>query len=145
MFFLHIKIFYNVILFIMDKILFYKKVLTLLSDSKIEFFTNIIVYSETIFRLIVKGKKKSFLLDEYIYKIFKVLSWLSLGYEVKGLVEKYIKTYKLATNDAIILATCKYNNIKYLISIDKDFPKPCEKEGIILIDSAEKLKEFLNH
>jgi predicted nucleic acid-binding protein len=68
-------------------------ILEVLSDPKIEFFTNIIVYSETIFRLIVKGKKKSFLLDEYIYKIFKVLSWLSLGYEVKGLVEKYIKTY----------------------------------------------------
>ena len=88
-------------------------ILEVLSDPKIEFFTNIIVYSETIFKLIVKGKKKPFLLDEYIYKIFKVLSWLSLGYEVKEIAEKYIKTYKLATNDAIILATCKYNNIKY--------------------------------
>jgi predicted nucleic acid-binding protein len=83
-------------------------------------------------------------LDEYIYRIFKVLSWLSLGYEIKEIAEKYIKTYKLATNDAIILATCKHYGIKYLISLDEDFKKPCKEEGIVLIDSVEKLKEVLD-
>jgi predicted nucleic acid-binding protein len=41
------------------------------------------------------------------------------------------------------LATCKHYGIRYLISIDTDFPEPCEKEGIVLINSAEKLKGIL--
>ena len=121
----------------------WEEVVKFLADYRIEFFVNIIVYSETIFKLIIKGKKKPLLLDEYIYKIFKVLSWLNSDYQVKELTEEYIKTYKLFTNDAIILATCKYYGIKYLISIDSDFPIPCEKEEIILINSPEKLKEIL--
>ena len=55
-----------------------------------------------------------------------------------------IDKYNLKTHDALILATCKHYGIKYLVSIDSDFPEPCEKEGIILINSAEKLKEILN-
>ena len=54
-----------------------------------------------------------------------------------------MKHYNLKPNDAFILATCKYYNISYLISLDDDFQKPCEKEGITLINSAEKLKEIL--
>ena len=56
---------------------------------------------------------------------------------------RVIEHYDLRPNDAIILATCKYYGIKYLISLDNDFPEPCKKEGIVLINSAEKLKEIL--
>ncbi len=56
-----------------------------------------------------------------------------------------MKKHNLLSNDALILATCKYYRIKYLISIDtSDFKEPCEKEGIVLINSVEKLKEVLN-
>ena len=55
-----------------------------------------------------------------------------------------IKIHKLKTHDALILSTCKHYGIKYLISLDEDFKKPCKEEGIVLIDSVEKLKEVLN-
>ena len=52
--------------------------------------------------------------------------------------------HNLLPNDALILATCKHYDIKYLVSLDSDFEKPCEKEGIVLIDSAERLMEVLD-
>jgi len=51
--------------------------------------------------------------------------------------------YGLLPNDAIILATCKFYGIKYLISFDSDFRGACGREGIILIDSKEKLDEII--
>jgi predicted nucleic acid-binding protein len=71
-----------------------------------------------------------------------LIGWTYL-YPLKNLAVSYYRKYKLKPNDALILATCKHYGIKYLISIDKDFPEPCEKEGIVLINSVEKLKEFL--
>ena len=56
---------------------------------------------------------------------------------------RVIEHYDLRPNDAIILATCKYYGIKYLISIDNDFPEPCKKEGVVLINSVEKLRKVL--
>ena len=52
-------------------------------------------------------------------------------------------TYGLLPNDAIILATCKFYGIKYLISFDEDFKDACNNEGVILIDSVEKLRKIL--
>jgi predicted nucleic acid-binding protein len=43
-----------------------------------------------------------------------------------------IKCYLLA-NNAIILATCKINNIAKLPSHDSDFILPCAAEGIELL------------
>ena len=40
-------------------------------------------------------------------------------------------------NDALILATCKFYGIKYLISFDDDFRGACEGKNIVLIDSVE--------
>jgi len=37
-------------------------------------------------------------------------------------------------NDAIISATCKYNNITSLITLDNDFKKVCENENINIIN-----------
>jgi predicted nucleic acid-binding protein len=65
--------------------------------------------------------------------------------KILKIAKMVIKEYGLLPNDAIILATCKDYGVKYLISIDReDFTIPCEKEGIVLIDSVEKLKEILN-
>jgi len=54
-----------------------------------------------------------------------------------------MEIYGLLPNDAIILATCKFYGIKYLISFDSDFREACGGEGIILIDSKEKLDEII--
>ena len=65
--------------------------------------------------------------------------------KILKIAKMVIKEYGLLPNDAIILATCKHYGIKYLVSMDReDFTIPCEKEGIVLIDSVEKLIEVLN-
>jgi len=86
--------------------------------------------------------KKVSLFWRYFLSNFKILP---IDEEILKLGEKYIEIYGLLPNDALVLATCKNHSIKYLISIDReDFTIPCEKERIVLIDSAEKLKEVLN-
>lgn len=47
-----------------------------------------------------------------------------------------METYGLLPNDAIILATCKFYGVKYLISFDSDFANACESEGISQCFSA---------
>ena len=78
---------------------------------------------------------------EYFLKNFNILP---VTKEVLKITKGMIEMYGLLPNDALVLATCKYYGIKYLLSIDSDFPEPCQKEGITLINSAEKLKEILN-
>jgi len=69
--------------------------------------------------------------------------YLSVPFECLKLSDKYIKTYKLRPNDALILATCKHYGIPYLISLDEDFEESCKKEGITLINSSDSLKRVL--
>jgi hypothetical protein len=121
----------------------WKILLNHLLYPKINLYVNAIVYSESVYKLVIKGKKKSSLIDDYVFKIFKVLSWLDIPYEVKEIADKYVKHYKLSTNDSLILASCQYYKINYLLSIDNDFSKPCEKEGIPLINSSQQLSKLL--
>ncbi len=107
------------------------------------FFVNAIVYSEVIYKLITKRKVKKEIEEEFIFRLFEIFEWLDLPYSIKTKAIYCYKKYNLKPNDALILATCKYYGIKYLISIDTDFLIPCEKEEIVLINSAEKLKEVL--
>ncbi len=51
----------------------------------------------------------------------------------------FMKAYNLLPNDALILATCKLENIPVLASDDSDFFKACQKEGIQLISKMEDL------
>jgi predicted nucleic acid-binding protein len=125
-----------------------KKLLSFLLENLIfsnSIVINSIVWDETIFHLIVKGKSydKS-LTKNFLFHLFSLFEWLNISKEAAFLGLGFIEKYKLKTHDALILATCKHYNIKYLISIDNDFTIPCEKEGIVLIDSVEKLKEVLN-
>ncbi|AHF79401.1 PIN domain-containing protein [Thermococcus paralvinellae] len=79
------------------------------------------------------------LLQELTIKnLFKFLEANEFVYRIsRDLIDKY----GLLPNDALILATCKFYGVKYLVSLDDDFEYPCKREGIVLIDSAEKLKE----
>ncbi|HRG36773.1 MAG TPA: PIN domain-containing protein [Chitinophagales bacterium] len=45
--------------------------------------------------------------------------------------------YNLLPNDALILATCKLNQINMIASFDSDFKTACEKEKIQYIDSVK--------
>ena len=51
--------------------------------------------------------------------------------------------YGLLPNDAMILATCKFYGINYLVSFDSDFEEACEGEGIRLLKSIEEISKAL--
>ncbi len=53
-------------------------------------------------------------------------------------VELMIK-YNLLPNDALILATCKHNNIKNLASYDSDFENACKNENITILKEINDL------
>ena len=84
--------------------------------------------------------------EELVFCAELLLSFEVLGENLDVVSESYklMCQYNLLPNDALILAACKRYGIKYLVSLDSDFEKPCEKEGIMLIDSAEKLMEVLD-
>ena len=109
----------------------------------VNFYINSIVESEVLYYFGFKQKSKLKISKEELNIILKLFEILSLNKEVRTCFWQIFKKYNLKPNDALILATCKYYRIKYLISIDNDFPEPCKKEGIVLINSAEKLKEIL--
>ncbi len=108
-------------------------------DFKNEYYFNNVVYSEVKYKFVFKLKNKINI--DIIDYIFDSMIYLNVPYECLKLSDKYIKIYNLKPNDALILATCKHYNIPYLLSLDEDFKEACEKEGITLIDSVEKLKE----
>jgi predicted nucleic acid-binding protein len=109
----------------------------------VNFYINSIVESEVLYYFGFKQKSKLKISKEELNIILKLFEILSLNKEVRTCFWQIFKKYNLKPNDALILATCKYYRIKYLISIDNDFPEPCKKEGIVLINSAEKLKGIL--
>ncbi len=105
-------------------------------------FTNIIVESEAVFHLITKSKGKLTLneLEDFL----DFFEFLPLNNDIRTMFRKFVEKHKLKPNDAIILSTCKYYGVPYLVSLDSDFEKPCKEEGVELINSPEKLKEVLS-
>ena len=119
---------------------------TIFKDFINEFFINEVVIDEVLFYYINNKEKFYFTTLEEFAEIFDFFEFLVFDKDLLDLWIKMIKIHKFKTHDALILATCKHYGIKYLISIDRDdFTIPCEKEGIILINSVEKLKEVLNN
>jgi uncharacterized protein len=55
-----------------------------------------------------------------------------------------IKQFNLLPNDALILATCKYFDIKYLATFDSDFEVPCNSLGIRIFNDKSELKVFIH-
>ena len=71
--------------------------------------------------------------EENQTKILIDFQFIEAGESALLLVPFYIAQYNLLPNDAIILATCKINNITKLASHDTDFIIPCQQEGIQLL------------
>ncbi len=118
------------------------EILNLILQENVICFINIIVESEVVFYLITKGKGKLNLreLEEFL----DFFEFLSTNKNIQSLFKDFVEKYKLKPNDAIILSTCKYYGVPYLISLDSDFEKPCKEEGIELVSSSGKLKEVLS-
>lgn len=124
--------------------------------GKFTTFINGIVYSEVFFIFIKAKTGKSYwelkknkasvkeTAEEFLKSLFPMLSipnFLEITSEITLLSTEISRKYGLLPNDALILATCKFYGIKYLISFDSDFENACKKEGIVLIDSLEKLRK----
>ncbi|WP_297067296.1 type II toxin-antitoxin system VapC family toxin [Thermococcus sp.] len=71
--------------------------------------------------------------------LFGLFIDLEINRAVETLAVEYMIKYGLLPNDALILATCKFYNVKYLISFDSDFANACESEGISLISDPEEI------
>jgi predicted nucleic acid-binding protein len=121
------------------------------SDTKL--VSNPIVFSEYIFYflalagnkspLAIKEKSKipGLLKENYPLAIFSTIEILKVDENITVLSFELMQKHNLLPNDALILATLKLNEIKYLVSFDKnDFEKPCKKESIKLIKSVAELK-----
>ncbi|NPB06212.1 MAG: PIN domain-containing protein [Aquificae bacterium] len=108
--------------------------------DKKELAINEVVWSEVVYQLVIKRK-----LDPYsTFGFLRNFDFLFVNREVLSYAERFVDKHNLKPNDALILATCKHYKVSYLLSLDEDFKEPCEKEGITLIDSAEKLKRALS-
>jgi len=118
------------------------EILNLILKNNLICFTNIIVESEAVFHLITKGKGKLTLSE--LGDFLDFLEFLPVNNDIRTMFRKFVEKHKLKPNDAIILSTCKYYGIPYLISLDSDFEKPCKEEGVRLISSTEELKEALS-
>ena len=117
--------------------------------------SNTIVFSEMVYLKTITGErvytlkhnpeiitgKKDELGD--LFLMFEMFEHLEINKKVRDIAFRYIITYGLLPDDAVILATCKFYGIKYLISFDSDFSGACEKEGVTLIDSKEKLNKII--
>ncbi len=80
-----------------------------------------------------------------LYSILDEFSYLSDNMLIGEDAIVLMGTYGLLPTDAIILATCKFYGVRYLISFDSDFGKACEGKGITLVDSKEKLEEVIKN
>ncbi len=128
-----------------------KEILELATD-KFDVYINSIVFSEVLFKLMVLKSGKSILtiksqnLISSLIKELKNYSELLLLFEVLeenkevlNISLEFIEKYNLLTNDALILATCKYYGIDKIASFDSDFEKATITEKIKLIRSMNDL------
>ena len=125
-----------------------QELLDSLRTSNNDLFINSIVVSEYLYRLLGILAEKSPMSVAESGKIGEILN----KHETKLLLSRFeylniskvamlqsidfMKNYNLLPNDALILATCKLENIAVLASFDSDFTKACKKEGIRLISKA---------
>jgi predicted nucleic acid-binding protein len=111
-------------------------------ENRIVPFINLVVENEVIYILFFK-KKSAFDLKGFL-QFLDGFQFLDINLEIRNLYRKFVFKYGLLPNDALILATCKHYGLHCLASTDADFQNPCEREGIVLLSSAEELEKELN-
>jgi len=112
---------------------------------------NQIVLSEfTYYWLAIEGKKapvtlkRDAVIPDLIAKhspgdLLAKFVFLEPGQALIPLYLQYMEQYNLLPNDALILATCKLNDVTFIASHDSDFGTACHNEGIQLIRSVRDL------
>lgn len=121
--------------------------------------SNTIVFSETfmVYLKAITGKKSYELKKntklivekkeelEELFMLFEIFEELEINRDIRNLAFEFMKNYGFLPNDALILATCKFYGIRYLIFFDEDFRRACEKENIILLENINKIEIISNN
>jgi len=121
-----------------DAFLIWQRILDLFLEH--DFFINLVVKNEVAYHLYVKRKLLSI---EDLRALLKAFKNLPIVEEIEDDMLRLMENYNLKPNDALILATCKYYQVPYLVSLDTDFEKPCKGEGITLINIPQRFEEIL--
>ncbi len=119
--------------------------------SNHELFINGIIASEYLYRLLgILGEKSPMSVAEsgqirqtlekhQTAKLLSGFNFLNISKSAVIHAIDLMKNHNLLPNDALILASCKLDNITILASYDSDFTEACQKEGIRLIKKVEDL------
>jgi uncharacterized protein len=128
-----------------------QELLEALRASNHELFINSIVASEYVYRLlgilaekspmaVAESGKIGETLDKHQTKLLlSAFEYLNISKLAMLQSIDLMKIYNLLPNDALVLVTCKLENISILASYDSDFRRACQTEGIKLIMSVEDL------
>ena len=131
------------------------ELMELLFASNTDNYINHIVYSEFIYHFLSVMSGVSPLTLKTSSRISKILKEheplefihnfkiLDMDEEIINSSNYFMINYNLLPNDSLIFATCRIYGIKHLVSFDSDFQEICEQEGMVLINSIEKLKELV--
>lgn len=71
------------------------------------------------------------------------IQFLNHTAEISNFTIDFVKQFNLLPNDALILATCKFYDLKYLASFDSDFDEPCSILGIRIFNDETDLKDYI--
>jgi predicted nucleic acid-binding protein len=124
------------------------------NEPSIQLFINQTVVSEYLFyHLGTLGQKSPRTLKESgaissVLRVFDPQPFLSLfsylpdSPAILPLTVRFMSSYNLLPNDALILAACKSNGISALASFDPDFSTACQRESIRLLQSVADFQSF---
>ncbi len=92
-------------------------------------YINEVVVSEVLYQLCYR--KKYDLIE--IYEVLKSsCTFLNVNVTILDNSVFYMKKFNLKPNDALIFSTCKYYNLKKLLTLDSDFLKVSNEIDIIM-------------
>lgn len=117
----------------------------LMSDESYECCINSIVVSEFMFHflavnasvapLTLKMQKQipSVIQSNTGWQILNHYNFIDSDARIVSLTPQIMQKYNLLSNDAIIIATCKISEIKFIASLDSELKDVCLSEGITFI------------
>ncbi|MFP4471907.1 MAG: type II toxin-antitoxin system VapC family toxin [Bacteroidales bacterium] len=120
-----------------------------------QLFINQVVLSEFLFHFIAaignksplaikeSGKIADCLKNQNPIDMLTGIQFCNHTAEISLLAIDFAKQFNLLPNDALILATCKFYDLKYLVTFDSDFEAPCKSLGIRIFSDETDLKNFI--
>ena len=127
------------------------EILDQIIESKSQPCINNIVFSEFLFHYISLISGKSPLTLKATSKIKTILEkkepidflenfqTLEINHHIQLMSYDMMKQYNMLPNDALIFSTCKYYDIQFMASLDKDFVIVCKEEEISLIKNEQDM------